>query len=130
LTIFDTPITAFQGLAPKKIILLKKDCEIETFGDLLNWFPFRYVDRTRFYAINEVSEDLPLVQIIGRLENIKMQGSGKGKERLTAILRDNTGTIELVWFQGIKWVEKLLGSGSDYLFYGKFVSTLFVLLIE
>lgn len=119
MTIFDTPITAFQGLAPKKIILLKKDCEIQTFGDLLNWFPFRYVDRTRFYSIKEVSEDLPLVQIIGRLENIKMQGSGKGKERLTAILRDNTGTLELVWFQGIKFVQDKLHAGIDVIVFGK-----------
>ena len=119
MTVFDTPITAFQGLAPKKIILLKKDCEIETFGDLLNWFPFRYVDRTRFYSINEVSEDLPLVQIIGRLESIKMQGFGKGKERLTAILRDSTGTIDLVWFQGIKFVQDKIRPGIDVIVFGK-----------
>ena len=92
---------------------------MDTFGDLLNWFPFRYVDRTRFYTIKEITEDLPLVQLIGRLENIRLIGAGKGKQRMSAILRDQTGTIELVWFQGIKFVLDKLRSGIDVIVFGK-----------
>ncbi len=92
---------------------------METFGDLLNWFPFRYVDRTRFYTVKDITEDLPLVQLIGRLENIRLIGTGKGKERMSAILRDQTGTLELVWFQGIKFVQDKLRTGVDVIVFGK-----------
>jgi len=117
--VFDTPLSALSSLPPKKLVLLKKDCGMDTFGDLLNWFPFRYVDRTRFYTIKEITEDLPLVQLIGRLENIRLIGAGKGKQRMSAILRDQTGTIELVWFQGIKFVLDKLRSGIDVIVFGK-----------
>ncbi len=92
---------------------------METFGDLLNWFPFRYVDRTRFYTVKDITEDLPLVQLIGRLENIRLIGTGKGKERMSAIFRDQTGTLELVWFQGIKFVQDKLRTGVDVIVFGK-----------
>lgn len=92
---------------------------METFGDLLNWFPFRYVDRTRFYTVKEITEELPFVQLIGRLENIRMVGKEKGKQRLSAVLRDKTGTMELVWFQGIKFVQDKIRPGVDLIVFGK-----------
>ncbi|MFM2285763.1 MAG: hypothetical protein RLZZ543_1260, partial [Bacteroidota bacterium] len=117
--VFDTPLSALSSLTPKKLALLKKDCEMETFGDLLNWFPFRYVDRTRFYTVKEITEELPFVQLIGRLENIRLVGNGKGKQRLSAVLRDKTGTMELVWFQGIKFVQDKIRPGVDLIVFGK-----------
>ncbi len=111
-------LDTFQAIPPKRIALLKKECGIETVGDLLQYYPFRYVDRTRFYKINEVSEDLPYIQLIGKIDNIRLQGV-KQKQRLTARLSDSSGSIELVWFQGIKYVQDSIRYGAEYVVFGK-----------
>jgi len=91
---------------------------IFTFGDLLAHYPFRYEDRTKFYFIREVDENLPSIQVKGRLGNFSMTGTGPRK-RLVASFQDDTGTLELVWFQGIRWVTTRLKPGSDYVLFGK-----------
>ena len=118
MSILETPLDTLQGLQPKKVKILKKDCNIETFGDLLRWYPYRYVDRTRFYQVNEVQTDLPYIQIKGKLDNFLVRGP-RGRERLTCFLKDNTGTIELIWFQGVKWIADKLRTGTDYIVFGK-----------
>jgi len=118
-SVLNTPLTALPGLQPKKAALLKKECGAETYGDMLRLFPFRYVDRTRFYLVSEISEELPFVQLVGKLSSIQLTGSGKGKERLTAVFTDQSGKLDLVWFQGIKWVQDKLKPGIDFIIFGK-----------
>ncbi|MCB0820214.1 MAG: ATP-dependent DNA helicase RecG [Bacteroidetes bacterium] len=111
-------LQSFQAIPPKRIALLKKECGIETVGDLLQYYPFRYVDRTKFYQIREISEELPYIQLIGKIDQIRLQGV-KHKQRLTARLSDTSGSIELVWFQGIKYIQQNIQNGIEYVVFGK-----------
>jgi ATP-dependent DNA helicase RecG len=117
--ILETPLHVVPGVIPKKAALLRKDCGIETVGDLLTWYPFRYIDRTKVYTIREINEDLPYIQLVGKLEQIKLVGKEQKKQRLSAILRDSSGIVELIWFQGIKYVQDKLRPGMDFLVFGK-----------
>ena len=114
----DTSIGYLKGVGPKRAELLQKELGIFTFDDLLHHFPYRYIDRTKFYKINEVHPDQPYIQVKGVLNNISMIGQGRSR-RLVARLSDETGSIELVWFQGIKWVEKILHQNEAYVVFGK-----------
>ncbi|MGX5688851.1 ATP-dependent DNA helicase RecG [Arcticibacter tournemirensis] len=114
----DTPIEYLKGVGQQKAELLKKELGVYTFNDLLQHFPFRYVDRTRFYKIREVSADLPSVQVIGRVLSKEIIGE-KQSRRLVAQLKDDTGVLELVWFQGIRWADKLVQPGAVFIVFGK-----------
>jgi ATP-dependent DNA helicase RecG len=98
--------------------MLKKELGIFTFGDLLNHFPIRHIDRTKVSSINEITPDTDFIQISGRLIHYEIIGERQAK-RLVAQLKDKTGIIELAWFQGINWVQKSLHISSDYLVYGR-----------
>jgi ATP-dependent DNA helicase RecG len=98
--------------------MLKKELEIFTFGDLLDHFPNRHIDKTKVNKIKEISPQTDYIQVAGTLLNYETVGAGRGK-RLVAQLKDKTGIIELTWFQGIHWVVKNLHVGSDYLVFGK-----------
>ncbi len=115
---FDTSIEYLKGVGPQKSALLNKELQIFNYGDLIQHYPFRYEDRTRFYEIQAVDHTLPNVQIKGTLQSFETIGGGS-KKRLVAQLRDATGTIELVWFKGIKWVQKKLQHGVTYAVFGK-----------
>lgn len=115
----DSPIEYLKGVGPQKADLLKKELGIFTFENLLHHFPFRYIDRTKFHKIRDINEeDNQYVQLKGILRTMDFVGTG-GKRRLTAILRDETGAIELVWFQGLQWLENLLKIGGEYICYGR-----------
>ncbi|NMC39330.1 MAG: ATP-dependent DNA helicase RecG [Bacteroidales bacterium] len=114
----DTNITYLTGVGPKRAELLGKEVNIFTFRDLLYYFPYKYVDRTRFYKINELDPDLPHVQIKGSIIGYSSEGYGSGK-RLTADFRDETGTIKLVWFKGTKWITSTYQPGAEYIVFGK-----------
>ncbi|TCD03315.1 ATP-dependent DNA helicase RecG [Pedobacter psychroterrae] len=114
----DTAIEFLKGVGPKRAELLQKELGIFTCEQLLNYFPFRYIDRTRFYKINELDPDLPYVQILGRITSKEVIGE-KQKKRLVARLTDETGSIELVWFQSLKWVDEHLMKGKVYIVFGK-----------
>ena len=115
---FSTPVEYLKGVGPQRADLLKKEAGIYTFGDLLSYFPFRYVDRTKFYRINEVTADLPYVQIRGKLVSVVAVGEKRSK-RLVAKLQDDTGAIELVWFAGIKWLKDSLMLNKEYVIFGR-----------
>ncbi len=115
---FETPIEYLKGVGPQRAELLKKELNIFTFGDLVTYYPFRYVDRTKFYKVNEISKELPYVQLRGKIISMDEAGGPRAK-RLVCIFTDGTGTIELVWFQGIKWVSKLLKTETEYVVFGK-----------
>jgi ATP-dependent DNA helicase RecG len=114
----DTEITYLQGVGPKRAELLNKELNIFTFRDLLYYFPFKYIDRTRFYKIAELDPDMPYVQIRGTIKGYATEGQGPGK-RLVADFQDETGTIKLVWFKGGKWVTGSYNTGVEYIVFGK-----------
>jgi ATP-dependent DNA helicase RecG len=107
-----------KGVGPAKGDLLRKETGIFCFRDLLNYFPFRHIDKTKINTIGEINFNTDYVQISGRIEYLQTLGEGRSK-RLIATLKDKTGTIDLVWFQGIYWIEKTLLAGQDYLVFGK-----------
>ena len=111
-------IKYLQGVGPKRAELLNKELGIYTLHDLLYYFPFKYVDRTKFYTIREISGDMPSVQIIGKISGLELTGSG-AKARLSATFTDNTGSLELVWFKGIKWVQQNIKHNTNYIVFGK-----------
>jgi ATP-dependent DNA helicase RecG len=114
----DTTIEFLKGVGPKRAEILQKELGIYTYAQLLSTYPFRYIDRTRFYKVNELNPDLPYVQILGRITGKETIGE-KHKKRIVARLTDETGTIELVWFQSLKWVEENLMRGKVYIAFGK-----------
>lgn len=113
-----TPIEFLKGVGPAKAELLKKELGIYTFMDMLRHFPFRYLDRTEFHKIAALSPQMPSAQVIARLVSVEEIGEKRAK-RLVATVRDETGEIELIWFQGIPWVKKILQPGAVYVIFGK-----------
>ncbi len=114
----DTLLAYLKGVGPKRAELLQKELGISTYEQLLHHYPFRYIDRTRFYKIIELNVDMPLVQIIGKV-TIKETIGEKHKKRMVVKFADETGTMELVWFQSLKWVEDNIFSGNTYIAFGK-----------
>jgi ATP-dependent DNA helicase RecG len=111
-------IQFLPGVGPKRAELLTKELNIKTFGDLLYYFPYKYIDRTKFYTISEVRPDLPYIQVRGRVESMHATGA-RNRKRLMAEFSDGTGTIELIWFQGANWIKDSIKPGIDYIVFGK-----------
>ncbi len=109
-----------SGVGEARAKLLEKELGIITIGDLLRHYPFRYIDRTRIYRIAEVSEsmDTSLVQIRARVTGVAYAGTGR-KQRFSAFVSDSSGSAELTWFAGIKWIEKSVEVGREYLIFGR-----------
>jgi len=97
---------------------LKKELSIFTFENLLEWYPYRHIDRTEVRPISDMVPGTDFIQVSGRLVSHEIMGEKRGR-RLVASLRDASGTVELVWFQGIQWVQKMLETGREYLVYGR-----------
>ncbi|NIG53269.1 ATP-dependent DNA helicase RecG [Chitinophaga sp. Cy-1792] len=117
-TILSNPIEYLKGVGPQRGELLRKEINIHTFKDLLEYFPFRYVDKTRIDKISDISGYEDFVQIRGRIIRMEVMGENRGK-RLVATFKDETGIIELVWFQGWQWMQKSLRENVAYLVYGR-----------
>ena len=114
----DTPIEFLKGVGPSRAALLKSELDIYTYGDLLEYFPFRYVDRSKTSTIASMDIDEPYVVLRGKIREMHTVATGK-TERLTAKLYDATGEIELVWFQGLKWIKDSIKPDTEYLVMGK-----------
>ncbi|WP_112111765.1 ATP-dependent DNA helicase RecG [Flavobacterium aciduliphilum] len=114
-----TPIEYLKGIGPNRGDLLRKEMNVQTYGDLINLFPNRYIDRTRYYKINELQNTLAEVQIIGKIIHIKTVEFGKNQKRLVATFIDETGQIELTWFQGLKWIRESLKLNEVYIIFGR-----------
>ncbi len=114
----DTPIEFLKGVGPKRAEILRKELDIHSFRDLLTYFPFRYIDRSRFYTIAEVIDQMPYVQIRGHISDIRLHGKHR-TTRMTAVLSDSTGQLELVWFRGFKWLKDRFKPGVEYIVFGK-----------
>ena len=111
-------ITYLKGVGPKRAELLGKQLGIRTYYDLLYYFPFRYVDRSKIYKISELEGDLPYIQLKGRFVSFTVQGEG-AKQRLTGLFTDGTATIETVWFNRIKRISETYHTGTEYILFGK-----------
>jgi ATP-dependent DNA helicase RecG len=117
--LLQTPIEYLKGVGPHRGELLRKELGIHKYGDLVNFFPNRYIDRTRYYKINELQNTASEVQIIGKIIHIKTVEFGKNKKRLVATFVDDTGQMELVWFQGHKWIRESLKLNEVIVIFGK-----------
>jgi ATP-dependent DNA helicase RecG len=115
---FQSKIEFIKGMGAQRAEILNKELEIFTFGDLIEHYPFRYEDRTAFHSISQIRDELPVVQIAGRVQSMEKVGT-LHKTRLTVVFRDSTGFVELIWFQGIPFFEKFIKVGGDYIIYGK-----------
>ena len=111
-------IQFIPGIGPKRAELLRLELKIQTVEDLLYYFPYKYIDRSRFYTIAEIESDAGFVQLKGKIIRFDQQGSGR-QQRLTARFVDETGSIELIWFQGIQYVRKQLKTDTLYVVFGK-----------
>lgn len=120
--LLQTPIEYLKGVGPQRGELLRKELGIHRYEDLINFFPNRYIDRTRYYKINELQKNESEVQIIGKIINVKTVEFGKAKKRLVATFVDETGEIELVWFQGHKWIRDSIKINVPYVIFGKAAS--------
>jgi ATP-dependent DNA helicase RecG len=114
----DTAIEYLKGVGPARAEILKKELQIFTFGELLSFFPFRYVDRSKFFRISEISDDSTYIQVKGRITKITEAGAPRAR-RLIATVTDGSGEMDLVWFQGQKWVLEKLRQGQEYVIFGR-----------
>ncbi|MFC0605009.1 ATP-dependent DNA helicase RecG [Winogradskyella pulchriflava] len=113
-----TPIDYLKGVGPNRADLLRSELGIHTYQDLINLFPNRYIDRTKYYKINELQRNNAEVQVIGVITGFKEVAQKRGK-RLVADFKDDTGMMELVWFRGQKWIRESLKTGQPYVIFGK-----------
>ena len=114
----DYPITYIKGISVQRATLLYTELGIKNCNDLLNFFPFRYIDKTQFYQIKELQPNSSEVQIVGKITHIKSVAQKRGS-RLVATFQDASGSMELVWFKGQKWIKDALKINTPYVVYGK-----------
>ncbi|AZJ31712.1 ATP-dependent DNA helicase RecG [Tenacibaculum mesophilum] len=112
------PVTYIKGISVARAELLFTELGIKTCNDLLHLFPFRYIDKTQFYTINQLQQNSAEVQIVGKITGVKTVKQKRGS-RLVATFSDATGTMELVWFKGVKWIKDSLKVNVPYVIYGK-----------
>jgi ATP-dependent DNA helicase RecG len=116
--LLENKIEFLKGVGPKRALLLNKELNIFTFDDLLNYFPFRYIDKSRIYKATEIDNDNVYYQLAGTVDQIKQIGNGHAG-RITARFNDDSGSIELVWFKGLKWIKTRFEPGKKYIVFGK-----------
>lgn len=116
--IFDTKIEFLRGVGPQKAAIINKELNLFTFGELIQHYPYRYEDRTKFLKIREIMGEQEQVQIIAKIKQIELIGVGP-KKRLIAHVFDDTGEMEMTWFKGIQWIQQKLPAGTAFIFYGK-----------
>lgn len=114
----ETELTYLPGVGPKRAALLQAEMGIHTWHDLLYCFPYKHIDRSRLYRISELSADMPFVQLRGRIMSFEQIGTGR-KTRLVAHFSDGEGFIDLVWFQGIRYITSTLKLDRDYIVFGR-----------
>jgi len=116
--LLDSPIEFLKGVGPQRGVLLRKELNVNTFGDLLQYYPFRYVDRSVIQRIRDINPPTQFIQLKGKVSGMRVIGEKQAK-RLVATFRDDSGEIELVWFKSIDWAMKMLNTQAVYLLFGK-----------
>ncbi len=114
----NTSISYLKGVGPSRADLLKSELGIRTFGDLLNFFPNRYIDRSQFMMISQLQQNSSEIQVLGKITELRTVQQAKGS-RLVATFADETGTMELVWFRGVKWIKESIKINTPYVIFGK-----------
>jgi ATP-dependent DNA helicase RecG len=117
--ILDTTIEYIKGIGPAKAELMQKELKVFRVRDLLGIYPFRYVDKTKFHVIKDLTSDGDTVQLKGQLVSLEKIKGKNNRFRLQGLLKDSTGFMELIWFQGVKYLTNILKEGEDYVVYGK-----------
>lgn len=117
--ILESEIKFLPGVGPKRALLLEKELNIKSFRDMLYLFPFRYVDRTRIYTVREIEATMSYIQLRGKITRINIIGEKGPARRLVATFADPTGVIDLVFFQGVKWMKEKLKLNTEYIVFGK-----------
>jgi ATP-dependent DNA helicase RecG len=117
--ILEQDIVYLQGVGPHRKEILNKELNIRTWGDLLEYYPYKYVDRTRIYRISDLTGDMPFVQIKGRILSYEEFPMGARRKRLVAHFTDDTGIVDLVWFNGSQYIEKNYKVGDEYIVFGR-----------
>lgn len=117
--ILEQDIKYLTGVGPQRQLILNKELGIHCLGDLLEYYPYKYVDRSKVYAIKELTADMPFVQIKGRVLSYETFDMGIKKKRLVGHFSDGTGVIDLVWFSGAKFVIKNYKVGQEYIVFGR-----------
>ncbi|KAA5537723.1 ATP-dependent DNA helicase RecG [Paenimyroides baculatum] len=117
--VLDTPIEYLKGVGPQRAVVLKKELQIFTYKDLINFYPYKYLDRTKYYKINELNSGINAeVQLVGKIIRLKTVEQKRGS-RLVAVFTDGTAEMELIWFQGHKWIKENLQLNTSYVIFGK-----------
>ena len=116
--ILDTPIDYLKGVGPERAVVLKREVAVHTFNDLLHYFPYRYVDRSRFTKVDELVEAQVYVQLCGKFSKVEEVGQGRSR-RLTAVFSDDTGSVEVIWFNATKWIKDYIKAGETYVLFDK-----------
>ncbi|MEA4980145.1 MAG: ATP-dependent DNA helicase RecG [Petrimonas sp.] len=116
--ILQTDIKFVPGVGPKRAEILNKELDVFTLGDLLRYYPYRYIDRSRMYYVHEIDGSMPYIQLKGKITAFETFGEGR-KRRLVAHFTDGTGFIDLVWFQGVRFVESKYKINQEYIVFGK-----------
>ena len=116
--ILDTDIKYLKGVGPQRALTLADELGVKTYADLLYYFPYRYLDRTRFYPINSLNEDMGMIQVKGRITKTEIVGEGRN-QRFVAWFADETGALPLVWFKGIKWIKDRFKLNAEYVVFGR-----------
>jgi ATP-dependent DNA helicase RecG len=116
--LLETPIEYLKGVGPKKAEIFKKEFQIFTFNDLLYYYPYRHVDKSQIHTIRSIEAEGAFMQFKGRVMSYEILGE-KHAKRLVAQFSDGTGTLELVWFNSLKWVENLLAESREFIVFGK-----------
>ncbi|MCW0482099.1 ATP-dependent DNA helicase RecG [Gaoshiqia sediminis] len=114
----DQDIKFLPGVGPQRAELLKKELRIFTFRDLLYYFPYKYIDRTKFHKVSEINANQAYIQVKGRIKHFDLHGEAR-KQRLSAVFYDETGSLDLIWFSGIKYIRENLKPGQEYVAFGK-----------
>ncbi|MCQ2236061.1 MAG: ATP-dependent DNA helicase RecG [Bacteroidales bacterium] len=116
--ILQTDIKNILGLGPKWRTLFMEDMDISTFDDLLQLYPYKYVDRSRIFQICDITNEMPFIQICGRFVTMQTLGTGR-QQRLSAMFTDGTGQIEVLWFQGLNYVQRQINYNDEFVLFGK-----------
>lgn len=111
-------IKYLPGVGPARAALLESELQIKTFQDLIQYYPYKYIDRSRIFRISEIDGNMPYIQLKGQIVNMELIGEGRGK-RLVAHFSDGSGMADLVWFQGIKFAQEKYRPNQDYIVFGK-----------
>lgn len=118
-SILDQDIMYLPGVGPKKKEILSKELGISSYGDLLEYYPYKYVDRTKVFHISELTPEMPFVQIKGRILSFEEFDMGKRNKRVVAHFSDGFGVADLVWFRGAQYIYKTYKTDTEYIVFGK-----------